>query len=109
MSRYSDKLWTWFQLSYASFLVLPRVLMHEMPIEWQDKMADLLSEYDEAYPNQPDMGTQVRATDMSGKLIPMPRWLREYRRPDLDEVMKVRSYRSISTGKTSPPSGSGEE
>ena len=70
-----EKLWLWFELSYASFLTLPRVLMHEMPDEWQGKMADLLNEYSEAFPNQPDIGSRVQITDMSGKLIPCPEWL----------------------------------
>lgn len=32
-----EKLWQWFSLSYAAWLTLPRVLMHEMPDEWQRK------------------------------------------------------------------------
>lgn len=36
-----DALWGWFGLSRASFLVLPRVLMHEMPDDWQLRMAAL--------------------------------------------------------------------
>ena len=44
-----EKLWQWFGSSRASFLVIPRVLMHEMPDEWQSKMADLLDEYDNAF------------------------------------------------------------
>jgi len=46
MKKGYDKLWSWFGLSYASFLTLPRVMMHEMPDEWQGKMADLLEEWD---------------------------------------------------------------
>lgn len=35
----------WFGLSYASFLVLPRVLMQDMPPEWQaDQDAALAAE-----------------------------------------------------------------
>jgi hypothetical protein len=30
-----EKLWDWFGLSYASWLTLPRVLMHEIPNEWR--------------------------------------------------------------------------
>lgn len=42
-----DALWNWFGLSRSSWLTLPRVLMHEMPDDWQRKMAKLLEEYDE--------------------------------------------------------------
>jgi len=33
-----DDLSLWFGLSYASFCVLPRILMEDMPEEWQKKM-----------------------------------------------------------------------
>jgi cation transport regulator ChaB len=49
----SDRLWLWFSLSYANFLTLPRALMHQMPEEWQDKMAELLEEFDDTYKNTP--------------------------------------------------------
>jgi len=84
-----ENLWQWFELSYASFLTIPRVLMHEMPDEWQDKMATLLYEYDNTFPNQPDLGTTVRATK-NGKLIKMPEWLINYRHPDHEQINKLR-------------------
>ncbi|EMV5753181.1 hypothetical protein AAC923_004141 [Yersinia enterocolitica] len=37
----------WFGLDRASFCVMPRVFMQAMPDEWQEKMAELLFEYDE--------------------------------------------------------------
>lgn len=79
----------WFGLSYASFLVLPRVLMQDMPAEWQERMAVLLNEYDDAYPNQPDIGTRVQATK-DGKMIKMPEWLLNYRHPARAEIEKLR-------------------
>jgi hypothetical protein len=84
-----EKLWGWFGLSYASFLVLPRVLMQEMPDEWQGKMADLLSEYGETFPNQFKMGTTVRATRNS-RLTKMPEALLNYRHPDREAIDKMR-------------------
>ncbi|MCK5601910.1 hypothetical protein KAR91_08580 [Candidatus Pacearchaeota archaeon] len=88
--RESDKLQSWFNLSYASFLTLPRVLMEDMPSEWQDKMADLLNEYDEAYPNLPEIGTRVQATKR-GKLVRFPAWLLNYRRPSDEDIKAVRA------------------
>ena len=85
----SDNLNCWFSLSYASFLVLPRVLMEAMPKEWGDKMAELLNEYDETFPNQPDIGTRVQITH-GGKLIKTPSWLINYRRPDQSEINACR-------------------
>jgi hypothetical protein len=85
----SADLQLWFGLSHASFLVLPRVLMEAMPIDWQDKMAGLLMEYDKAFPNQPDIGTRVQITQ-DGKLIRTPAWLINYRRPDKEAIDKLR-------------------
>lgn len=91
MSEHSEKLWAWFGLSYASFLTLPRVLMHEMPKEWQDKMADLLIEYEDTFPNQPDIGTQVQCTALNGKLIKFPSWLLNYRHPDREAIKMLKN------------------
>ena len=44
---YRKDLHGWFGLSYAAFVVMPRVAMMQMPKEWQEKMAELLHEYDE--------------------------------------------------------------
>jgi hypothetical protein len=85
-----DELWGWFGLSYASFLVLPRVLIHEMPSEWQNRMTALLYEYDEMFPNQPELGTRVQAT-RDGKLTKWPPWLLNYRHPDHEEIEKLKS------------------
>jgi hypothetical protein len=83
------RLWGWFGLSRASFLTLPRVMMHAMPDEWQGRMAALLEEYDAAFPNQPDIGTTVRAT-RGGKIVPMPDVFTNYRRPDLGIIDSMR-------------------
>ncbi len=79
----------WFQLSYASFLVLPRVFMESMPLEWQQKLVKLLEEYQDEFPNQPDIGTRVQITK-NKKLIKTPEWLINYRRPNTNEINKLR-------------------
>jgi hypothetical protein len=35
---------TWFSLSYANYLVVPRALLQSMPVEWQERMVTLLQE-----------------------------------------------------------------
>ncbi len=85
-----DRLWAWFSLSYSSWLTIPRVLMHEMPDEWQGKMTELLEEYQDAFPNQPDLGTRVQVTE-GNKLTKTPHWLINYRRPDCAEIDKLRA------------------
>lgn len=80
-----EALWNYFGLTYASFLTLPRACMHEMPDEWQAKMAELLHEWDAAWDNVPEefgVGFQVRASRGGGRLVPMPEILVNYRHPD---------------------------
>lgn len=87
------RLWHWFGLSYASWLTLPRVVLHEMPDEWQYKMAQLLEELDETFPDK-DMimpSTTVRAVRPNGKLMKMPEFLNHYRHPWRDEINKLKS------------------
>lgn len=86
-----DKLLTWFSLSYASWLTLPRVLMEDMPDEWQSKMADLLNEYDERFPNQPELGTRVQITGDNGRLVKTPHELINYRRPDKNFINSLKA------------------
>ena len=81
----SDDLSCWFGLSYASFCVLPRVLMEDMPNEWQNQMAKLLNEYSDAFPNQPDIGARVQITK-GKKLIKTPDWIINYRHPDREAI-----------------------
>ncbi|MGE4340337.1 MAG: hypothetical protein AB7E55_30965, partial [Pigmentiphaga sp.] len=78
-------LWLWFGLSRASFLVLPRILMHDMSDEWQAKMAALLDELDRTFPAHPAGTTLVRRRE--GKF---PSWLLNYRRPDEQELARLR-------------------
>lgn len=91
----SEKLWGWFGLSYASWLTLPRVLMHAMPKEWQDKMADLLYEIEEVFPNLPesertDSGTRVLCIDKNGRYEKTPDWIKNYRHPDYEKINSFR-------------------
>ena len=86
----SERLQLWFNLSYASWVTLPRVMVEAMPEEWQEKMAALLEEWDEAWPNQPEVGVTVRLTDTKGNLIAMPEWMKNYRHPDQEQLAKLK-------------------
>lgn len=86
------KLSEWFGLSYSSFCVMPRVLMEDMPDEWQEKMAELLNEYDITF-DQSKIGVDgcmVQATDFNGRLTKMPSEIKNYRRPCRMFLDKVR-------------------
>ena len=83
-----DALWTWFGLSYANWLTLPRVMVHEMPDKWQAQMAQLLDEWDE-YWDTDDLTLRfvVRAKSATtGRFAKMPRWLMDYRHPNKGEL-----------------------
>jgi hypothetical protein len=87
-----EDLWCWFGLSYASFLVAPRILMHAMPDAWQAKMAALLREFDAAW-DTGDIceGVTVRAVGKRGRLTKFPAWLLNYRHPDKSKIDTVRA------------------
>jgi hypothetical protein len=89
-----DALWGWFGLSYASFLTLPRVLMHEMHDEWQADMARLLHEYYAAFPNQPPVSTVVNIKRRrNNRFMKTPEWLVNYRHPDREMIARLRDYK----------------
>ena len=46
---FNGPMWDWFELSYSSYLVIPRALLCGMPKEWQAKMVALLDEARETY------------------------------------------------------------
>jgi hypothetical protein len=56
-------------------------MCHQMPDEWQDKMAALMEEWDDTWVNQPDFGTRVQLTK-DKKLFKTPDWVSNYRHPD---------------------------
>ncbi len=54
--RGHDALHTWFELSYAKYLTVPRSALQSMPDKWQGRMAALLSELDERIDWRPEDG-----------------------------------------------------
>ena len=86
------ELQSWFGLSKASFLVLPRIFMQEMGPRWQGKMAKLLNEYDAVFDDS-DNGVydsySVRLK-MKGRLIKTPEWLVDYQDPDKYQVKEFK-------------------
>jgi hypothetical protein len=88
LSTGRDLLWGWFGLSYASWLTLPRVLMHEMPDEWQKKMAELLLEFGDTFPNAPPLDTRVFFVK-EGKIQKNPDWI-QYRHPDFERIYAMK-------------------
>lgn len=85
-----DALWDWFGLSYASWLTLPRSMMHEMSDDWQRRMVELLDEWDAAW-DIDDMPTPSVVAKEGGKSTKWPDWLLNYRHPDRERINKMRS------------------
>lgn len=90
-----QRLWGWFSLSRASWLTLPRVLMHEMPDAWQDKMAALLEEWDETW-DSADMPTPHVVARNGNRFTKWLGWLLNYRHPDRKEIERLRSNTAVS-------------
>lgn len=81
-----QRLWGWFSLSYASFLVLPRSFMHEMPDEWQNKMAELLEEYEQRVKHVEEIDSVYVQARKDRKFTKIPDWILNYRRPNRDKI-----------------------
>lgn len=79
-------IWDWFSLSRASYLVLPRLGMQAMPIEWQNRMISLLDELIEAG-MAPHGKYRVSRINNRGRFVPDP-W-RDYRRGSADEAREA--------------------
>lgn len=77
----------WFELTYASYAVLARVLMQAMPAKWQHDMVNLLGELQQAFPGSPSTYT-VLLRDETGKFIADD--LRSYRYPNTRAVEAAR-------------------
>lgn len=59
-----DDIHTWFSLSYANYLVLPRALLQSMPDEWQERFVACLDELEAAARDVPQAyGYRVMAID----------------------------------------------
>lgn len=88
----AERLWCWFGLGRPTWLTLPRVLMHEMPDEWQDQMAALLEQWDETW-NTSHLPTTMVTARSGRKFCKWPDWLLNYRHPDRQEIENVRTKR----------------
>lgn len=84
-----DRLWAWFGLGRASFTVLPRVMMHDMPDDWQGRMAELLEQWCATWRNQPDISVYVQVRQ-GNRFIKAPDWLLNYRHPDRQQLAAMR-------------------
>lgn len=85
-----DRLWNWFGLSRASFLTMPRVMMHAMPDDWQMQMAKLCEEWDATWNSEHLPTPAVMARDNRNTFRSWPSWVLNYRHPDYRELYNMR-------------------
>lgn len=71
-----------FGLTYASWLVWPRVLMQAMPLLWQQKFCKLSEELNDKFPDwTPEDGKFQVGLRVDGKMAKLPPALCNYRHP----------------------------
>lgn len=80
---------TFFGLTYANYLVLPRTLLQSMPEEWQHRFVDCLRELENAFWQTAQADRyMVTARDSNGRFIkdPIPHYNRgrTYIAPDIE-------------------------
>ena len=63
----------WFELTYASYLVLPRSVLQSATLEWQQRFVDCLNELEGSFGNVPQGGTyDVRLRGRNGRFMHDP-------------------------------------
>lgn len=86
----SQPIHTWFELSYAQFLTVPRLVMESMPQEWQWKMAALLTEMDNTFDWRPENGRYwVKLKDYRGRFCDAP--LNDYRHGNIEHLRRQKT------------------
>jgi hypothetical protein len=88
---HSEPLHSWFGLSYACYLVLPRALLQEMPESWQTRMVELLEDFHIEFPLYEGGPYEVRCRDDDGRFQADPFGDRHsYRHPDAEYINGLR-------------------
>ena len=95
---------TFFGLSYASWLTVPRIVMESMPIEWQHKFVALLNEMNDTFDWMPDDLSLSVTGKRENKFVRLPFLLNDYRRGRIEHLRKrspadIKEAASTSTNK----------
>lgn len=80
----------WFELTYASYLTIPRSILEDMPDEWQQRFYLLFAELNERYTSWPPSGQhyEVRLRNERGRYCSDA--LQAYRHPDQQALASIR-------------------
>lgn len=86
-ATYPDHVHDWFELSYAQFLTVPRLVMQSMSPAWQAKMVDLLKEMDDTFDWRPKDGRYwVQIRDDKGRFLTVDAAICDYRRGSVEHM-----------------------
>lgn len=64
--------WEFFGLSYSAYLVIPRVVLCSMPLDWQEKFVALLNEAEELLPEEAQNHEYLVRKRVRGKFVHDP-------------------------------------
>lgn len=97
------RLWKLLSDQHAEFVIIPRVLAHEMPDEWQQRMVAIIEEYNAEFPNMPQMRLIIEQLveeepepNRFGGLLPkfskvsLPTWMKDFNFPNKAAIGIVR-------------------
>jgi hypothetical protein len=86
---------TWFELSYASYLTLPRSVLQSMPLEWQERFVACLDELraEFGYLDWPRYTVSARTADGRFRRDPIPHYWRGRTRLRPASVPEMREIR----------------
>lgn len=85
-SRYGGAIHAYFGLSYASWLVIPRLSLQEMPSDWQRRFVDMLDEAYHVHGMKTPEGLYVTRRADNGKFRPVEHW-NDYRRGRMEDAV----------------------
>ena len=78
-----------FGLSYASWLVTPRVVLEAMADAGQKRFVELFDDLNEIFDWEPECAMEIRFRD-KGKFVKVPEHFNNYRHPDYEWVKKIK-------------------
>ena len=83
-----------FGLTYASFLVLPRTFLMDMPTKWQDEFVALIRQYNDSVEDlSPDYEYEISVTFRQyGKFKKIPEMYSNYRHPKHMDMFNVNCF-----------------
>ena len=94
----------WFELTYAQFLTVPRLVLESMPYAWQKRMVELLDAMDKAFDWRPSEGRYwVRLRSDTGQFASAP--LGNYRHGNISHLRRKDERIKKTKGKLEKSNG----